>query len=77
MMTHKINRRHFLLGSASIGINLPFIGRSKTSDLKMRNKSNRPLIVTSKTNPYVKAGEYKIILTAGTQTMEGTIKVEK
>lgn len=54
MMTHKINRRHFLLGSASIGINLPFIGRSKTSDLKMRNKSNRPLIVTSKTNPYVK-----------------------
>jgi len=28
-------------------------------------------------NPYVKAGEYKIILTAGSQTIEGTIKVEE
>jgi len=39
---------------AGIGICLPFINKLGIAEVKTRGKINRPLIVTSKTNPFVK-----------------------
>jgi N4-(beta-N-acetylglucosaminyl)-L-asparaginase len=53
-MGKKITRRNFFAGLAGMGVSLPLIGRVGGRVLKSREIPNRPLIVTSKTNQYVK-----------------------
>lgn len=47
----KINRRNFLSHAAGLGISVPLIGKSGRAKTKPSGKINRPLVVTSKTNP--------------------------
>lgn len=53
-MGKKITRRNFFAGLAGMGVSLPLIGRVPGRVLRSREIPNRPLIVTSKTNQYVK-----------------------
>ncbi len=53
-MGKKITRRNFFAGLAGMGVSLPLIGRVGGGVLRSREIPNRPLIVTSKTNQYVK-----------------------
>ena len=54
MSLEKISRRSFFSNVAGIGISLPLISKWGISGMKTSRKLNRPLIVTSKTNPFVK-----------------------
>jgi N4-(beta-N-acetylglucosaminyl)-L-asparaginase len=54
MSYRKISRRRFFSNVAGIGISLPLISKLAVSGIKTGRKLNRPLIVTSKTNPFVK-----------------------
>jgi len=54
MIVKKITRRNFFASLASVGIGLPLIGRFVQGQPTKKGNLNRPLIVTSKTNPYVK-----------------------
>jgi len=54
MIKGKVTRRSFLTSTAGMGIGLPLF-KLRRNDFKQKLiKANRPLIVTSKTNPYVK-----------------------
>jgi N4-(beta-N-acetylglucosaminyl)-L-asparaginase len=53
-MAEKITRRKFFTSTAGIGISIPFLSSRALVSLEKKNKGNRPLIVTSKTNPFVK-----------------------
>lgn len=54
MVFKKISRRNFFTRAAGIGIGLPLIRKLGIANMKTSGKVNRPLIVTSKTNPFVK-----------------------
>lgn len=54
MSLKKISCRSFFSNMAGIGICLPFINKLGIAEVKKRGKINRPLLVTSKTNPFVK-----------------------
>lgn len=54
MIEKKVTRRNFLGSFAGAGIGLPFIGRMGKGLQTKRGRVNRPLILTSKTNPYVR-----------------------
>ncbi|MCG2816793.1 MAG: isoaspartyl peptidase/L-asparaginase, partial [Candidatus Aminicenantes bacterium] len=54
MSLKKFSRRDFMSGMAGLGVSLPLIGKTKLSAIGDENRFNRPLVVTSKTNPYVK-----------------------
>jgi N4-(beta-N-acetylglucosaminyl)-L-asparaginase len=54
MSLNKFSRRVFLSGAAGLGVSLPLIGKAKLSAIGDENRINRPLVVTSKTNPHVK-----------------------
>lgn len=54
MANKKISRRRFFSNMAGIGISLPLISKWGASEMNASGKVNRPLIVTSKTNPAVK-----------------------
>ncbi len=54
MIIKKITRRNFFGSLASMGIGLPLIGRYVQGQPVKKGNLNRPLIVTSKTNPDVK-----------------------
>lgn len=54
MVFKKISRRNFFTRVAGVGIGLPLIRKLGIANMKTSGKVNRPLIVTSKTNPFVK-----------------------
>ena len=54
MSFKKTSRRSFFSNVAGIGISLLLISKWGISGMKTSRKLNRPLIVTSKTNPFVK-----------------------
>lgn len=54
MQGKKVSRRNFLGSFAGVGIGLPLIGRFGMGQKAKMRKVNRPLILTSKTNPYVR-----------------------
>jgi len=54
MSEGKITRRGFFSGLAGLGVGLPLIGSLGRGEQTKSVKFNRPLIVTSKTNPHVK-----------------------
>jgi len=53
-MSSKMLRRRFCLRIAGLGVGLPWLSRMGRSALAAATQTNRPLIVTSKTNPFVK-----------------------
>ena len=54
MITRDITRRHFFTNITGLGIGLPFMNKWRMANGERRGRVNRPLIVTSKTNPLVK-----------------------
>lgn len=54
MIGKKVTRRKFLGSFAGAGIGLPLIGRADIVQKKSSGIFNRPLVVTSKTNPNVR-----------------------
>jgi N4-(beta-N-acetylglucosaminyl)-L-asparaginase len=54
MIREKMTRRNFVSSLMKTGVVLPIIGKGGTESWKSQGKPNRPLIVTSKTNPAVK-----------------------
>lgn len=54
MIVKKITRRNFFASLVSVGVGLPLIGRFTQGQPTKKGNLNRPLIVTSKTNPDVK-----------------------
>jgi hypothetical protein len=54
MIKGKVTRRGFLTRTAGMGIGLPLFKLGRNDFKRNFIKVNRPLIVTSKTNPYVK-----------------------
>lgn len=54
MLKEKITRRNFVSGLMKAGVILPLIGKGRVERRKAQARANRPLIVTSKTNPAVK-----------------------
>ena len=56
MAFKKISRRNFISGAAGIGIGLPLLGKTTVPKVQGSGKINRPLIVTSKTNPATREG---------------------
>ncbi len=54
MAFHRISRRHFISSLTSLGVSLPLISKWGSAEPRSSGKINRPLIVTSKTNPHVK-----------------------
>lgn len=66
MMTTRFSRRRFFRGLAGVGASLPFAGRSAGAVGRTGAAPNRPIIVTSKTNPAVR----EQITTAGMDVMK-------
>jgi N4-(beta-N-acetylglucosaminyl)-L-asparaginase len=69
-MSHNvINRRNFLARTAGFGISLPFLGRGTIFGSRAPAAPNRPLVVTSKTNPATREGvttaAYEILAQGG------------
>ncbi len=54
MVGEKMTRRNFVSRLMKTGVFLPFIGKGGMEGGKSQGRTNRPLIVTSKTNPAVK-----------------------
>lgn len=54
MMIRSMTRRRFCSSLAGMGMGLPLVNGKGRINISKKNKDNRPLIVTSKTNPYVK-----------------------
>jgi N4-(beta-N-acetylglucosaminyl)-L-asparaginase len=54
MLKEKITRRNFVSSLMKTGIILPFVGKGGRGGKQSQGRTNRPLIVTSKTNPAVK-----------------------
>lgn len=54
MIGEKMTRRNFVSSMMKTGVILPFIGKGWMEVVKGQDRTNRPLIVTSKTNPAVK-----------------------
>jgi N4-(beta-N-acetylglucosaminyl)-L-asparaginase len=54
MVKKNITRRNFFSSVAGLGLILPFLGKNGLKSKKRPDRINRPLIVTSKTNPDVK-----------------------
>ncbi len=54
MPIHRISRRDFFSGLAGLGICLPWLQKAEPGAAKNSGRINRPLVITSKTNPFVK-----------------------
>jgi N4-(beta-N-acetylglucosaminyl)-L-asparaginase len=54
MAFQRISRRGFFMGLAGLGISLPGFRKKVFSAPSQKKGINRPLVITSKTNPYVK-----------------------
>lgn len=54
MIREQMTRRNFVSSLMKTGAILPFLGRGRAESRKGQSRANRPLIVTSKTNPEVK-----------------------
>ncbi|MEE9612658.1 MAG: isoaspartyl peptidase/L-asparaginase, partial [Desulfatiglandales bacterium] len=54
MSLKSMNRRNFFTNVAGFGIGVPFVKKLSIFQEENRGKLIRPLIVTSKTNPFVK-----------------------
>ncbi len=54
MSLKSMNRRNFFTNVAGFGIGVPFVKKLRIFQKENRGKLIRPLIVTSKTNPFVK-----------------------
>lgn len=69
MSWKKMNRRNFITRTAGFGITLPLIGRIESGASPRARAANRPLVVTSKTNPATREGvtttAYEIMLKGG------------
>jgi len=51
-----MNRRNFITRAAGLGVSLPLLSRGKGKSLFGDTPANRPLVITSKTNPATREG---------------------
>jgi len=77
-MTWKImNRRNFITRTAGLGLAVPLVGRINGEPSSRPNEANRPLVVTSKTNPATREGVTTTaygILSAGGHPLDAAVK---